>query len=95
MVFDYRSNNILEFYRDGRIRFRTHYFPQAFGQEWGEYYHERLRSLFPEAMQMSYPSTKLDQQKAAALLALIDEVLRKAASTAAQQSQSSAAGPAA
>jgi hypothetical protein len=78
LILRNRGANMLELYCDGRVRFRTNFFTQALGQEVAREYQDKLRSLFPAAMQMSYPSEKLDRQKADQLLALVSDVLSKA-----------------
>jgi hypothetical protein len=88
LILRHRGANMLEFYRDGRVRFRTNFFEQALGQVGAQEYREKLKALFPAAMQMNYPSEKLDRQKAQRLLALVEEVIRKA-------NGSAASGPAA
>ena len=83
LILRHRGANMLEFYRDGRVRFRTNYFEQALGQVVGQEYREKLKALLPAAMQMNYPTEKLDQRKSQQLLALVEEVVKKANSTAA------------
>jgi hypothetical protein len=81
LILRNRGANMLELYTDGRARFRINFFEQALGKDLGRAYSDKLRSLFPSAMQMNYPSEKLDQRKAEQLLALITEVLSKASAS--------------
>lgn len=76
-----RESNILEFSSNGIVRFRPGYFQEALGEELGRYYRTRLETIFPVAMKMTYPFTKLDppaERETSELLTLIDEVLTKA-----------------
>lgn len=57
MTLKRNDNNLIEYYLDGRIRFRPpYYFEAALGKELAASYLEALKTLFPKTMQKTYPN---------------------------------------
>ncbi len=81
LIFESRGKNILEFYPDGKIKFRAWSFERDLGQEISAYYQEKLWALFPKAMKSYHTSEKIDPQRIGPLLALLEEIIDKADSS--------------
>ena len=50
LVLENRGMEILEFFLDGQVKFREWNFEKELGQELGSFYKERLKPLFPKAI---------------------------------------------
>jgi hypothetical protein len=84
LIFRKNGTNLMEFYLGyrGYIRFRRSNdagednFANALGEQLGRSYRERLESLFPRGMAMSYPTVNFEVDGAAKVLDLLGEVLK-------------------